>query len=68
MDAGYNAVVAGQKTYNGVAILSKFQIEDVVKSLPTLDESIDEQARYIEGVVSFNGQAIRVDGGGGLFA
>ena len=59
-DAGYNAVVAGQKTYNGVAILSKFKIEDVVKVLPTLDGSVDEQARYIEGVISVNGQAIRV--------
>ncbi len=33
-DAGYNAAVSGQKTYNGVAILSKFKIEDVVKTLP----------------------------------
>ena len=28
-DAGYNAAVSGQKTYNGVAILSKFKMEDV---------------------------------------
>ena len=27
-DVGYNAVVSGQKSYNGVAILSKFKIED----------------------------------------
>lgn len=33
-DLGYNAAVSGQKTYNGVAILSKFKIEDVVKKLP----------------------------------
>ena len=32
-DAGYNAAVHGQKTYNGVAILSKFKIEYVVKGL-----------------------------------
>jgi exodeoxyribonuclease-3 len=51
-DLGYNAAVYGQKTYNGVAILSKFKIEDVVKGLPSLDESIDEQARYIEAVIS----------------
>ena len=35
-DAGYNSVVSGQKTYNGVAILSKFKIEDVSKTLPIL--------------------------------
>ena len=33
-DMGYNSAVSGQKTYNGVAILSKFKIEDVVKTLP----------------------------------
>ncbi len=67
-DAGYNAAVYGQKTYNGVAILSKFKIEDVVKGL----SGEDEQARYIEGVISVAGQAIRVssiyvpNGGGDL--
>jgi exodeoxyribonuclease-3 len=60
LDAGYNAAVVGQKTYNGVAILSKFKIEDVVKNLPAIDESSDEQARYIEGVIAVNGSAIRV--------
>lgn len=43
---GYNIEVHGQKTYNGVAILSKHPIEDVSRGLPG-DES-DEQARYIE--------------------
>jgi exodeoxyribonuclease-3 len=71
-DLGYNAAVHGQKTYNGVAILSKFKIEDVVKGLPTLDESIDEQARYIEAVICVGSSAIRVasiyvpNGGGDL--
>jgi len=59
-DAGYNAVVSGQKTYNGVAILSKFKMEDVVKKLPLLDEVSDEQARYIEAVIPLHGTAIRV--------
>jgi exodeoxyribonuclease III len=69
-DAGYNAAVLGQKTYNGVAILSKFKIEDVVKGLPTFVD--DEQARYIEGVISVGKNAIRVasiyvpNGGGDL--
>lgn len=47
---GYNVAVHGQKTYNGVALLSKFPIEDVRRGLPG-DES-DEQARYIEGVIA----------------
>ena len=48
-DLGYNVAVCGQKTYNGVAILAKRPIEDVITALPG-DES-DEQARYIEAVV-----------------
>lgn len=73
-DAGYNCVVSGQKTYNGVAILSKFKIEDVVKTLPMLDSSQaqDPQARYIEAVISTPNDAFRVasiyvpNGGGEL--
>ena len=71
-DAGYNAAVSGQKTYNGVAILSKFKIEDVVKTVPTLNGEIDEQARYIEAVIPVKNSAIRVasiyvpNGGGDL--
>jgi exodeoxyribonuclease-3 len=51
---GYNVAVHGQKTYNGVALLSKAPLEDVRRGLPMLpggDEG-DEQARYIEAVVS----------------
>ncbi len=48
-DLGYNIAVHGQKTYNGVAILSKRPIEDVMVGLPGDDE--DEQARYIEGTI-----------------
>jgi exodeoxyribonuclease-3 len=47
---GYNVAVHGQKTYNGVALLSKTPLEDVRKGLPGDDG--DEQARYIEAVVS----------------
>ncbi|HRD46496.1 MAG TPA: exodeoxyribonuclease III [Caulobacter sp.] len=47
---GYNVAVHGQKTYNGVAMLSKTPLEDVRKGLPGDDG--DEQARYIEAVVS----------------
>lgn len=58
-DAGYNVVVCGQKTYNGVAILSKYPIDDVIKELPG-GNGVDEQARYIEGVISLKDKAIRV--------
>ncbi|MFA5599423.1 MAG: exodeoxyribonuclease III, partial [Phenylobacterium sp.] len=47
---GYNIKVFGQKTYNGVAILSKTPLEDVRRGLP--GDEADEQARYIEAVVS----------------
>jgi len=49
-DLGYNVETHGQKTYNGVAILSKHPIEDVMTGLPG-DES-DEQARYIEATIN----------------
>lgn len=63
LDAGYNAAISGQKTYNGVAILAKNKIEDVVTKLPQgQDEDFfnDEQARYIEGVICVEDKAIRV--------
>ena len=47
---GYNVAVHGQKTYNGVAMLSKTPLEDVRRGLPGDDG--DEQARFIEAVVS----------------
>ena len=39
----------GQKSYNGVAILSRSPIEDVTRGLP--GDTEDLQARYIEGTV-----------------
>jgi exodeoxyribonuclease-3 len=48
-DLGYNTALYGQKTYNGVAILSKSPIEDITYGLPTFTE--DPQARYIEAVI-----------------
>ncbi len=46
---GYEAAVHGQKTYNGVAILSRHPIEDLRCGLP--GDKSDEQARYIEATV-----------------
>ena len=59
-DAGYNAAVAGQKTYNGVAILSKAPIEVLETRLP--GDKADEQARYIEAFIEGgeNGRGVRV--------
>jgi exodeoxyribonuclease-3 len=47
---GYNAAIHGQKSYNGVALLSKTPLEDVRRGLPGGDG--DDHARYIEAVVS----------------
>lgn len=57
---GYNVETHGQKTYNGVAILSKLPLEDVTRGLPGDDS--DEQARYIEAVVSTERGALRIGG------
>lgn len=43
---GYNVATAGQKTYNGVAILSKSPIDIELTALP--GDETDEQARYLE--------------------
>ena len=48
-ELGYNVEAHGQKSYNGVAMLSRFPLEDVVKGLP--GNEADEQARYIEALV-----------------
>ncbi len=60
--AGYEAAVVGQKTYNGVAILSKTPIEVTATRLPNLDASDeeDEQARYVEGIVASDVGNVRV--------
>ncbi|MEM1351783.1 MAG: exodeoxyribonuclease III [Pseudomonadota bacterium] len=57
-DRGYNVETHGQKSFNGVAILSKLPLEDVTRALPG-DES-DEQARYIEATVIGDNHAVRV--------
>jgi exodeoxyribonuclease-3 len=49
-DLGYNVAVHGQKSYNGVALLSKTPLEDVRRGLPGDDG--DDHARYLEAVVS----------------
>jgi exodeoxyribonuclease-3 len=46
--AGYQVAFSGQKTYNGVAILSKLPISDVVKNNPRYE---DAQQRILAGTV-----------------
>ncbi|MBI1206517.1 MAG: exodeoxyribonuclease III [Azospirillum sp.] len=46
---GYRAAALGQKSYNGVAILSKRPIEDLREGLP--GDSDDVQARYLEATI-----------------
>lgn len=57
-ELGYNIATHGQKTYNGVAILSKFPLEDVLRGLPGNEE--DEQARYIEALACVDDAVVRV--------
>ncbi|MES3025899.1 MAG: exodeoxyribonuclease III [Pseudomonadota bacterium] len=46
--AGYQVAFTGQKTYNGVAILSKLPLEDVVRNNPRF---ADEQQRIIAATI-----------------
>lgn len=56
--AGWQVATHGQKTFNGVAIISRSPLEDVRRGLPGDDG--DEQARYIEGVLPFGNRVLRV--------
>src|SRR6201990_1382926 len=47
---GYNLAIHGQKSYNGVALLSKTPLEDVRRGLP--DPGEEEHSRYLEAVIS----------------
>jgi exodeoxyribonuclease-3 len=49
-DAGYEAIWRGQKTWNGVAILSKWKPIETLSKLP--GDPTDTQSRYIEAAVN----------------
>lgn len=55
---GYNVETFGQKSWNGVAILSKHKFDEVTRGLPGDDG--DEQSRLIEGLFSVEGGVVRV--------
>jgi exodeoxyribonuclease-3 len=55
---GYNVVTHGQKTFNGVALLSKLPFDETKSGLAGDDE--DVHARFIEGVVTLKRGVMRV--------
>ena len=59
-ERGYNVETHGQKSFNGVAILSKLPLEDVTIGLPGDDG--DDHARWIEATVMGERTAVRVCG------
>ncbi len=60
MQAGYHAEWFGQKTYNGVALLSRTPVTEVVKNIPRFQ---DDMARVISATVASDAGDIRVIGG-----
>jgi len=48
-EKGYKALISGQKSYNGVALLSRLPMEDPLTGLA--GDEADEQARYVEATV-----------------
>jgi exodeoxyribonuclease III len=55
---GYNIAVHGQKTFNGVALLSKAPFDEVKSGLR--GDSSDVQARFLEALISTKVGAVRV--------
>lgn len=54
---GYEAKILGEKSYNGVAILSRHKIKVVAEGLPGME---DEHSRYLEALVNVEGEEYRV--------
>ncbi len=55
---GYNVAVHGQKTFNGVALLSKLPFDEVAPGL--IGDEADVQARFLEALVSTPTGVVRV--------
>jgi exodeoxyribonuclease III len=55
---GFNVAVHGQKTFNGVAILSKLPFEETTARLP--GDERDDHARFLEAVVATDRGVLRV--------
>ncbi len=54
---GYNASILGQKSYNGVAILSREKIKIICENLPSF---ADKQARYLEADIVIKNTPFRI--------
>ena len=58
---GMNYLFKGQKSYNGVAILSKYPIDLETDELPLYGfQEADEEARYVEAIVTVGEKILRV--------
>ncbi len=55
---GYNVAVHGQKTFNGVALLSKYKFDEVAPGLG--GDEADVQARFMEACISTKTGSMRV--------
>lgn len=55
--AGYDAKILGQKSYNGVAVISRHKMTVVEEGLPHFE---DENSRYLEVIVEVKGEKVRV--------
>jgi exodeoxyribonuclease III len=55
---GYNIAVHGQKTFNGVALLSKYKFDEVAPGLG--GDEADVQARFLEACISTKTGSMRV--------
>jgi exodeoxyribonuclease-3 len=59
-DRGYIVETHGQKSFNGVAIFSKYPLEDITRGLPGDDS--DEQARWMQATVMGPNRPVRICG------
>jgi exodeoxyribonuclease III len=55
---GYNVAIHGQKTFNGVAVLSKLPFDEVTARLP--GDDADDHARFLEVVVRAGSGVVRI--------
>ncbi len=55
---GYNVVTHGQKTFNGVALLSKLPFDETASGLA--GDDADAHARFLEGVITLKRGVLRI--------
>ena len=57
---GYQSIFTGQKTFNGVAIITRLPYENVLLNIPNFQ---DEQKRFVSAEVNFNDRKILIING-----